>query len=262
MPRESQSRPGVPGKDWFIAILRTADDPLRVYVLLILVCFLFLVMVPALLDADSQRLALQWGLGILSAVVVSFVVTLFLFSDRLRKRTPSEGQNSSSELSMIGFRPDDDIQTEEAQPNESIPDGRFSSIWPPPDAEAGVYGAGEPPPHLDTWYRELRPTLYQASFYSTPTYYLDTELRIIDFNLAFDLLFHGNSGKLRGKHINKLIKLLTNREDVFRRARDFTNEVNQTSKFPFLHHEPIRYCLLYTSPSPRDREKSRMPSSA
>ena len=24
----------------------------------------------------------------------------------------------------------------------------------------------------------------------------------------------------------------------------------------------IRYCLLYTSPSPRDRQKSRMPSSA
>ena len=26
--------------------------------------------------------------------------------------------------------------------------------------------------------------------------------------------------------------------------------------------ETLRYCLLYTSPSPRDRQKSRMPSSA
>ena len=26
--------------------------------------------------------------------------------------------------------------------------------------------------------------------------------------------------------------------------------------------EPIKNCLLYTSPSPRDRQKSRMPSSA
>ena len=26
--------------------------------------------------------------------------------------------------------------------------------------------------------------------------------------------------------------------------------------------EPVKDCLLYTSPSPRDREKSRMPSSA
>ena len=27
-------------------------------------------------------------------------------------------------------------------------------------------------------------------------------------------------------------------------------------------HNPITACLLYTSPSPRDRQKSRMPSSA
>ena len=28
------------------------------------------------------------------------------------------------------------------------------------------------------------------------------------------------------------------------------------------HFQPIYVCLLYTSPSPRDRQKSRMPSSA
>ena len=28
------------------------------------------------------------------------------------------------------------------------------------------------------------------------------------------------------------------------------------------HHAPLYVCLLYTSPSPRDRQKSRMPSSA
>ena len=28
------------------------------------------------------------------------------------------------------------------------------------------------------------------------------------------------------------------------------------------HHQQVRTCLLYTSPSPRDRQKSRMPSSA
>ena len=27
-------------------------------------------------------------------------------------------------------------------------------------------------------------------------------------------------------------------------------------------YEQVRYCLLYTSPSPRDRTRSRMPSSA
>ena len=31
---------------------------------------------------------------------------------------------------------------------------------------------------------------------------------------------------------------------------------------PGIHHVIARTCLLYTSPSPRDRQKSRMPSSA
>ena len=29
-----------------------------------------------------------------------------------------------------------------------------------------------------------------------------------------------------------------------------------------LYNKPLEYCLLYTSPSPRDTERSRMPSSA
>ena len=42
-------------------------------------------------------------------------------------------------------------------------------------------------------------------------------------------------------------------EDGFGYGYDFRVEVLQ-------HH--FRICLLYTSPSPRDRQKSRMPSSA
>ena len=35
------------------------------------------------------------------------------------------------------------------------------------------------------------------------------------------------------------------------------------NKVPALEKQPLkRGCLLYTSPSPRDRQKSRMPSSA
>ena len=40
---------------------------------------------------------------------------------------------------------------------------------------------------------------------------------------------------------------------------DFVNEVANLSEQEN-HHPDI--CLLYTSPSPRDRQKSRMPSSA
>ena len=31
---------------------------------------------------------------------------------------------------------------------------------------------------------------------------------------------------------------------------------------PIIKAAPVETCLLYTSPSPRDRQKSRMPSSA
>ena len=33
-------------------------------------------------------------------------------------------------------------------------------------------------------------------------------------------------------------------------------------ELPTLHYRQLRGCLLYTSPSPRDRTRSRMPSSA
>ena len=47
------------------------------------------------------------------------------------------------------------------------------------------------------------------------------------------------------------------------------SETNEVTAIPLVrsefHHELIsngKICLLYTSPSPRDRQKSRMPSSA
>ena len=40
-------------------------------------------------------------------------------------------------------------------------------------------------------------------------------------------------------------------------------ETTKIKELPKLSHKNILYvCLLYTSPSPRDRQKSRMPSSA
>ena len=46
-------------------------------------------------------------------------------------------------------------------------------------------------------------------------------------------------------------------------AHDFMVQVQGTIPAP-LNYQPPGYspCLLYTSPSPRDRQKSRMPSSA
>ena len=46
-------------------------------------------------------------------------------------------------------------------------------------------------------------------------------------------------------------------------ARAMHHVVNKSGiKFSIIGTNRILYCLLYTSPSPRDRQKSRMPSSA
>ena len=42
----------------------------------------------------------------------------------------------------------------------------------------------------------------------------------------------------------------------------YTVPLNVDIDSPMTENDYVRYCLLYTSPSPRDRQKSRMPSSA
>ena len=43
---------------------------------------------------------------------------------------------------------------------------------------------------------------------------------------------------------------------------ELTSELKRLIAFVSSNTAGCRYCLLYTSPSPRDRQKSRMPSSA
>ena len=70
------------------------------------------------------------------------------------------------------------------------------------------------------------------------------------------------------KNFNKIILSLGSNIDD--RKLNLENAVKEISKIAKLikissiyESDPILYdCLLYTSPSPRDRQKSRMPSSA
>ena len=52
----------------------------------------------------------------------------------------------------------------------------------------------------------------------------------------------------------------TAKRTLFRVAKVF--DVSQTDPLPGVEAAPLSPCLLYTSPSPRDRTRSRMPSSA
>ena len=74
------------------------------------------------------------------------------------------------------------------------------------------------------------------------------------------------------KHIAKLVGLKDHKgvqrtikefeeQGFLRIERRYTEEGGQTSNRYHLKLNPYP-CLLYTSPSPRDRQKSRMPSSA
>jgi SAM-dependent methyltransferase len=91
----------------------------------------------------------------------------------------------------------------------------------------GILDEDAPPPDADEWNRLLRPVLYQASHYSIPTYYLNRKLQIIDWNVAFELVFRDILGKIRNKHVNYFIMELQNKDESLDHARDFTKKVRE-----------------------------------
>jgi ubiquinone/menaquinone biosynthesis C-methylase UbiE len=97
-----------------------------------------------------------------------------------------------------------------------------------------VVGALEPPPPPDQWYTKLRPVLHQAAQYSAPTYYLDSNYHIVDWNVGFELIFSRITAKLRGKHVNWFIARLDNSEEVFAHAQEFSQR-----EIPLVDLEPL-----------------------
>ena len=88
----------------------------------------------------------------------------------------------------------------------------------------------------DTWYTRLRPVLHQVVQYTSPTYYLDANYHIVDWNIAFDLVFSRITNVLRGKHVNWLIAQLLNTEEVFSHAKLFS-----AGSIPLVDLEPLYY---------------------
>lgn len=92
----------------------------------------------------------------------------------------------------------------------------------------------------DAWYRKLQPTLYQASYYGAPTYYLDENLNIIDWNIAFALIFSRSLARLRNKPVKYLIAEFTNYEQVVEHGAIFTRKMLE-GHVPYADTEPITY---------------------
>ena len=99
-----------------------------------------------------------------------------------------------------------------------------------------VIGAQEKPPPPEVWYTNLRPVLHQAAQYSVPTYYLDCNYHVVDWNVAFELVFSRIAAELRGKHVNWFIAQLDNAEQVFRHAQEFSDR-----EIPLIDLEPLVY---------------------
>jgi ubiquinone/menaquinone biosynthesis C-methylase UbiE len=104
-----------------------------------------------------------------------------------------------------------------------------------------LFASDKKRPKLDLWYDRMRPVLHQAAHYSVPMYYLDDRLNIIDWNIAFEIVFGDLLQSIRGKHVVEFIARLTNHDEVFAHARQFTQEVTDKQAFPYVDLEPIDY---------------------
>ncbi len=109
------------------------------------------------------------------------------------------------------------------------------------DQNQQIIGSESGPPTLDTWYNTICPVLPQSTYYSTPAYYLDVNLNIIDWNVAFELIFQAIAPRLRYQHVNQLIARLINYDEVFQHGRQFSNRVHQ-GEMPFCDTEVLQYC--------------------
>ena len=103
-----------------------------------------------------------------------------------------------------------------------------------------IVGEEAPAPATNVWYDELRPVLHQAIHYTSPTYFLDVNLTLIDWNLAFELIFSRSLARIHGKHVKHFIVQLANYDEVIEHAQQFTKKVIK-GKIPFVDLEPLKY---------------------
>jgi ubiquinone/menaquinone biosynthesis C-methylase UbiE len=108
------------------------------------------------------------------------------------------------------------------------------------DEHRGILGAESPPLSLDFWYAKLRPALHEVAYYTMPTYFLDLDLNIIDWNISYELIFSEIIGMLRYRHVNQFIARLANYDEVFGHARQFTQRVHK-GELPFIDLERLVY---------------------
>ncbi len=219
---------GLPAAQWFATIIAAASQPIGVFTLVILALLIVIVCVLGFAPPPIQSLGMFVALGILGLTLAAFVGVLIYDPQRLYAIPSTPAADRPPHL----------------EPVDSV-----KPVKPPvdkPNEWEGIWGVDRPTPDMDGWYRDLRPTLHQASFYTVPTYYLDRDLYILDFNVAFEALFREIAGRLRGRHVNWLINKLVNRDQVFEHGIKFTDTVKEEGRFPFVDLEQ----MVFKAPPP------------
>jgi len=184
--------------------------------------------------AHFARFVLQLGkpLSFEPSFIVVAIIGLYLVSREHGRELLSFVRGTTESLPVLdGGKGKSKVGTDTVRVEKVIEKGT---------EQGPILGMEASPPPPDEWYTELRPVLHQASHYTVPTYYLDLKLRVIDWNVAFELVFQEIIGKLRHKHVTWFIAQLDNRDEVFDHAREFTERVRQGG-LPLVDIEPLRY---------------------
>lgn len=216
----------IPSADpqWWTKVIGAVKGPFGLITLVVLVVLVIVVgaIFGPSLSPGSEMILVGGTLCLLFAVVcIAGTIAVRQFSIGARRRSVQS------------------IAEEEMTPRTET-DADIAPIVKEHGAEV-LFSGNEKRPTLGCWYRELRPFLHQAEHYSVPTYYLDTNLNVIDWNIAFEVVFEDLVGRICGKHVNWFIARLSNYDEVFDHAREFTKSVIEEGTFPYVDMEPIVY---------------------
>ena len=230
MPDKESDDQGQSGERYssWTKIIEAVKTPLGFFVLVILLVEAILTMVVAFAPVERVN-ETQRTILILGALGLVFLMVVLV---SVMARDPGWLQ---------GKRQPPAVQ--EGHPAEKPSDTEVDRMVKQ-QSKSVLFATEKKKPKLDLWYDQMRPLLHQAAHYSVPTYYLDNKLNVIDWNIAFEIIFGDLLMAIRGKHVVEFIARLANHDEVFAHARKFTQDVTEKNAFPYVDLEP----LVYKSP--------------
>jgi SAM-dependent methyltransferase len=219
---------------WFTEIIRAINKPISFFVLVILAILI--------LFFSSDDL-IRYGLLALLVIIVALIgwLTAVHPGRLLQEAAPKGGDPDGAAQGPNNGATTGEAESAANDPREPPSDAPDSIRLRVQVLNAQIYGAQSKPPNLDRWYQDIHPTLHQAVFYTVPTYFLDRDLYVLDYNVAFEMIFSRAAKYLRGRHVNWFIAQLRNHDQVQKHGRQFTERVTHENTFPLIDLEPIVY---------------------